>query len=110
MAASTARNLRTGVEDQIDRAKEQGEGMMNAVDHKARQLTDNAVEELSSLAANLNTRLKEFGIDTDRAVEGAKEGAASLERKISDELVNHPLRSLAIAAGVGLFLGMMSRK
>lgn len=110
MSATTARQLRSGLQDQMEQAKEQGEGMMNAVDTKARQLTDNAVQELSSLAANLNTRLKEFGIDTDKAVEGAKEGAASIERKLSDELISHPLRSLAIAAGVGLLLGMMSRK
>lgn len=107
---NTARNLRTDAETGIEQARDQGETMMNTIDSKARQITDNAMEELSSLAANLNTRLKEFGIDTSKAVEGAKEGAVTVERKISDELVSHPLRSLAIAAGIGLVLGMITRK
>ncbi len=109
-AQSGRKGTPESMQSTIDQAKDRGEELLNTADSKARQMTDNAMSELSSLASNLNSRLKDLGIDTAKVAESAKEGAASIETKLSDELVAHPLRSLAIAAGIGLVLGAMSRK
>lgn len=92
------------------KAVEKGSEIADAADARAKELTDNAMRELSALATSLNARLKDLGVDADRMIEGAKEGAVSLEKRLADEVVSRPLRSLAIAAGLGIALGFLTRK
>lgn len=86
------------------------EDLADGAQAKARDMTENAVREISSIVASLKTQLRELGVDTEKMIDGAKDSAVSVEKRIAEEIVARPVRSLAIAAGVGLLLGFVTRK
>lgn len=98
------------VQDELDAAKQSIGDAVETADAKARKVSEAAMQELSVLAANLNSRLKDLGISAEEMLDETKEGAVSLQRKMVEEVAAHPLRSLAIAAGLGLAFGLLSRK
>lgn len=89
---------------------EAGEKMVSDTNAKARELSESAVREITDMMASMKARLKDLGVDTDQMLETAKDSASSVEKRIAEEVVERPLRSLAIAAGIGLALGFLTRK
>jgi len=106
MAINTARFKAEASNDVIGKV----EDMASDANAKARDMTENAVREISSIVASLKTQLRDLGVDTEKVIDGAKDSAASVEKRIAEEIVARPVRSLALAAGVGLLLGFLSRK
>lgn len=58
--------------------------------------------------ASVQEKLKSVGVDTDVMASAAKDQASELQRLLTDELRIHPMRTLGVAAAVGLFVGLMS--
>lgn len=112
MATTKARRATTteSIRGELDSAIERGEEFVSEADAKARELTENAVKEITALVSSLNARLKTLGVDANTMVEGAKDTATSVEKRIAEEVATRPLRSLFIAAAIGLGLGYLSRK
>ena len=71
-----------------------------------RETSDEAGDGEGTVTA-INQTLKNFGVDTDVMSEAAKEKATDLQALIAEELKARPLRALGVAAGVGLFLGLL---
>jgi ElaB/YqjD/DUF883 family membrane-anchored ribosome-binding protein len=87
-----------------------GEKAIHNAENKAGEVSDAALEEISSLIAMLNDKIKAIGVNTELLADTAKEKAVSLEKSIVAELTERPLRSLALAALAGLALGILTRK
>jgi ElaB/YqjD/DUF883 family membrane-anchored ribosome-binding protein len=109
-SASTSDRIRSDIASAADTAMERGEDFVSEADAKARELTENAVKEITALVSSLNERLKTLGVDAGTMVEGAKDTATSIEKRLAEEVATRPLRSLFIAAAIGLGLGFLSRK
>lgn len=58
----------------------------------------------------LNERLNAAGLQTDQISEMATQKAGELQEQVENYVVENPLRAVAIAAGVGLLIGAMSRR
>lgn len=75
---------------------------------------DDAVESAANAAGealtNINHKLKAVGVDTDVMKDAAKEQVSDLQKLIADELKARPLRTLGIAAGVGLLVGLLATR
>ncbi|MCA0400243.1 MAG: DUF883 C-terminal domain-containing protein [Proteobacteria bacterium] len=108
MTITTAHRLKSVNEEAA--VVQAGEKMVSDTSAKARELTDSAVREITDMMASMKARLKDLGVDTDQMLETAKDSASSVEKRIAEEVVERPLRSLAIAAGIGLALGFLTRK
>lgn len=104
MADSASVNKRAAaakaeVEDAVERAAAAGAAARDA-----------AVEGAETAAANIAAKLKAAGIDTNVMAETAKGQASELQRLLAEELRTRPLRSLGIAAAVGLIVGLMTAR
>lgn len=113
VAATFQKKADSAREDIADKAGDlasRGEKAIRRVENKADDIKDAAMEEISSLIAMLNEKIKAIGINTEVLADSAKEKAVSLEKSIAAELTERPLRSLALAALAGLALGILTRK
>lgn len=75
------------------------------VDEERRALGQRARRLAGDLGERLGTAGEQAGALKDVAVEYTEDAAAALAREIRDK----PLRSMAIAIGVGLIIGALSR-
>lgn len=64
----------------------------------------------SSSEDSVTQKLKSVGVDTDVMTSAAKDQASELQRLLSEELRAHPMRTLGIAAAVGLFVGLLTAR
>lgn len=72
---------------------------------------NDAVESAADEAlTNISGKLKSVGVDTDVMKDAAKEQVSDLQKLIADELKARPLRTLGIAAGVGLLVGLLAAR
>jgi ElaB/YqjD/DUF883 family membrane-anchored ribosome-binding protein len=92
--------------DMLDEASAQAE----KVEQQASKLQDGLKAGAKDLAADLNAKLKSAGVDTDVMVDAAKGQASELQRLLSAELQQRPLRALGIAAAIGLVVGFMTAR
>ena len=80
------------------------------MEHEASEMVDTVKRNASDLADTVSTKLKTVGVDTDVMATAAKDQASELQRMIGQELQNHPMRALGIAAAVGVFVGLMTAR
>lgn len=66
--------------------------------------------EGGSTTETVTNRLKSVGVDTDQMVTAAKDQASELQRMLGEELRTHPMRTLGIAAAVGVFVGLLTAR
>ena len=97
--AKRAAAAKAEVEDAVERAAAAGAASRDA-----------AAETAESAAATVAAKLKAAGIDTDVMAEAAKGQASELQRLLAEELRARPLRSLGIAAAIGLIVGLMTAR
>lgn len=113
MPAARARIVKSNLEAANDAATETLEAVKNGADTASREASELATTMARSageLAETVNTKLKTVGVDTDMMVTAAKDQASELQRLISDEISNRPVRALGIAAAVGLVVGLMTSR
>lgn len=77
---------------------------------EASNLQESVTKGATELAQNVSERLKSVGVDTDVIASAAKDRASELQKLISDELHARPLRSLGIAAAIGVLFGIMTAR
>jgi ElaB/YqjD/DUF883 family membrane-anchored ribosome-binding protein len=98
-AAGSARSTINGVSDAVANAQGQGERFAKSV---ARQTSD--------LAGQVTSTLRSAGVDTDRIADKARGQVADLQSVLVETIRNRPVGSLAVAAAVGLVIGLMSAR
>lgn len=107
--STNIRDLNDKTNDAIrDGAKEMSakkDEMMN----QASQAADTLGRKASDMASTANSTLQEFGIRTDVMTDKAKQKTSELQDVVVSEIKANPIRSVAIAAGVGFVFALMSR-
>lgn len=98
-ATNTISSVKKAADDVADRA---ASGLREGA-----EMGENLLRSAEDMASNVNQKLKSVGVDTDVMVDAAKGQATELQRLIADELKVHPLRTLGVAALVGLVAGLM---
>lgn len=83
---------------------------VKTAEHDASEFGETIARNASDIAENVSSKLKTVGVDTDVITNLAKEQASELQRMIGDELRAHPMRSLGIAAAVGVFVGLLTTR
>ena len=83
---------------------------VKTAEQDASELGESIARNASDIAENVSSKLKTVGVDTDVMTNLAKEQASELQRMIGDELRAHPMRSLGIAAAVGVFVGLLTTR
>ncbi|RDJ26852.1 hypothetical protein DWF00_01345 [Bosea caraganae] len=96
----------SGAEDVAERATTAG----RRASREAEALQDSLMHSAEELVANVSSKLKAVGVDTDKMADVAKEQATDLQRLIVEEIRERPLRALGLAAAVGLFVGFLSAR
>ena len=87
-----------------------GAQVISTAEDKAKEATEAAMNEISTLVATLNDKIAALGLDTASLSEKAKSGYADLEKIVTREVADRPVRTLAFVGLAGLALGLLSRK
>ncbi len=66
-----------------------------------------ATREAAELRKTIDNALQDAGVDTDALAAEAREKLTGLEKLAAEELARRPLRTLAIAAGIGAIVGAL---
>lgn len=84
------------------------------VDHESATSADRAAHivaaatrEASELRQTLDRALQDAGVDTEALAADAREKLTAFEKLAAEELARRPLRTLAIAAGIGAIVGAL---
>ncbi|MFO1117831.1 MAG: hypothetical protein U1E28_19295 [Beijerinckiaceae bacterium] len=72
---------------------------------RAAAVVEAATREANELRQTVEKKLREAGVDTDALALEAREKLTALEKLAADEMARRPLRTLAIAAGIGALIG-----
>lgn len=75
----------------------------NAIGSHARNALAEMQLEMQTIGQRAQERMGELG-------DAARERASSLQTRVEERITTNPLKSVAIAAGVGLLLGFICRR
>ena len=107
--STNIRDLNDMTSDAIrDGAKDLSAKKDDLVD-QASQTADHVGRKVSDLASSANSTLQDFGIRTDVMTDKAKQKTSEMQDAVISEIKANPIRSVAIAAGVGYIFALMSR-
>jgi ElaB/YqjD/DUF883 family membrane-anchored ribosome-binding protein len=81
-----------------------------AVLRDASSAAQSATKVAGEFARDVNERLKAVGVDTDVMADAVKSRSDDLQRLIADELSTRPVRTLAVAAALGLAVGFLTTR
>jgi ElaB/YqjD/DUF883 family membrane-anchored ribosome-binding protein len=82
----------------------------NSAEHNAAALERRVAGDMSEMAETVSGKLKAVGIDTGVMADLAKDEAGELQRLVTEQLKNHPARTLGIVAAIGVFVGLMTKR
>jgi ElaB/YqjD/DUF883 family membrane-anchored ribosome-binding protein len=82
----------------------------NSAEHNAAALQNRVVRDVTEMADTVSGKLKAVGIDTDVMADLAKGEASELQRLVTEQLKNHPARTLGLVAAFGVFVGLMTKR
>ncbi len=88
------------------KAEETGAKVGEAVDQAREDIATNG----ESTVEAVTTKLKSVGVDTDQMAAAARGQASELQRMLANEVQANPLRTLGIAAAVGVFVGLLTAR
>lgn len=110
----TERSLRNEVLKTVDTAKHVvADGLSDgykAVKSEADYLANKAAHTAHDAADALEKGMKNANDEADIIVEAARQQGVALQKLVAGELRTHPLRTLGIAAAVGLVVGYMTSR
>jgi ElaB/YqjD/DUF883 family membrane-anchored ribosome-binding protein len=82
----------------------------NSAEHNAAALQNRVVRDVTDMADTVSGKLKAVAIDTDVMADLAKGEASELQRLVTEQLKNHPARTLGLVAALGVFVGLMTKR
>lgn len=65
--------------------------------------------DVADAASTANAKLEEYGVNTDQMVDAARRRTGELQDAFASSIRANPLRSVAIAAGVGYLYALIRR-
>lgn len=90
----------------IDRTKE----MIDGVQRDAAAVSKVVQRSAAEIAAEVTKKLREAGVDTDQIIVTAREQADHVQKRITDEIRDRPLRALGFAALAGIVFGLVTAR
>ena len=110
----TEQSLRTDVLNSVETAKHAlTDSLANgfdAVRTEADQIKIKAAQGATDAADAVAKGIKSAGDEADIILDAAKQQSAALQKLVAEELRTHPLRSLGIAAAIGLVAGYVTSR
>jgi Uncharacterized conserved protein len=98
---------------QVDKLRadiaEMGRTIAQLVDQKRVEMTDEAARGIGQLAAGASTLRAEAEARARAAADIARDTSSQAVDLLADEVRHHPVRTLGLALGVGLLIGLSSR-
>lgn len=86
-------------DDQMRSATASMSDMAEKVGYQAEEATDSLTRGAKEVVSSIDDKLRTVGVDTDK-----------LTDLIADEILDRPIRALAVAAAVGFFVGVMAAR
>jgi ElaB/YqjD/DUF883 family membrane-anchored ribosome-binding protein len=83
---------------------------MDAVRNEAGELRSMAAHGAANASDAVASGIRSANAEADVILDAAKQQGAALQKLIGTELRVHPLRSIGIAAAIGLIVGLLSRR
>jgi uncharacterized protein YoxC len=105
--AEAKRGLRSNVSGNVSRALADGRGLAANAESRARDVSAVAIDQLFARIDDLGESFASLSQD---AAALARDRADTVIDELSEELKLHPIRSLAIAVGLGMTAGLYLRK
>lgn len=87
-----------------------GSRLVEKAQDKASDASDAALKEINALVASLNEKLSALGVSSDTLSEKAKSTYTDIEKIVTKEVSERPVRTLALVGLAGLAIGLMTRK
>jgi ElaB/YqjD/DUF883 family membrane-anchored ribosome-binding protein len=107
--ARTRKTLET-VENAADSAQETIAAVANDMRENLSQVGASVTRSAQDAIGSVSKRMKDAGVDPDVMADAAKQKVSKLQEAIEDELRERPVRTLAIAAAVGLVVGLLTTR
>lgn len=98
---SNTTRTRAKMEESMDTLSVQGEQPETSADSNGSSVLN---------AETVARKLKSVGVDTDQMASAAKDQASELQRMLTAEIQAHPMRTLGIAAAIGVFVGLLTAR
>ena len=80
------------------------------ISHMAASVSRTAHDAIDQASHTAGQCMQDVGNDADMLAETAKHQASKLQQMVEEELRDRPVRTLAIAAAVGLVVGLMTTR
>jgi ElaB/YqjD/DUF883 family membrane-anchored ribosome-binding protein len=74
------------------------------------EMKDTVSRKATELVETAGAKLKAVGVDPEAMVATAKDKTHAVQKALQDELKAHPLRTIGIAAALGLVVGLLTRR
>ncbi|MGL5114867.1 MAG: hypothetical protein ACRC7G_15650 [Beijerinckiaceae bacterium] len=109
---ATGRLLRESptAEDAVHALSDKAAGVSSAIRRDLEDVGHSIADSASGVAATVSDRLKSVGVEADALAAAAKDEATVLQKLVADEMRKHPLRTLGVAAAIGVVVGLMSSR
>lgn len=105
-----AESIKDDAVDAANNASERATAAAEAALERILAIEEKLGKRASRAADALSARLKAAGLDADSLGDTAREHAGALQDKLVTELRERPLRTLGLAAAIGVILGMWSSR
>lgn len=97
-------------EENRDRMINKASGLAGDAIDRGAQVADRVARTTSDLADQVSTSLKSYEVDTDQMKAIAKDQAGQLQQALVDTVRSRPIAALAVAAALGVVLGVMTTR
>jgi ElaB/YqjD/DUF883 family membrane-anchored ribosome-binding protein len=109
-STSRARRALHAVEDTAASTSDRIATMAGEVKDNIAEAGEAVTRTAQDAVGSVSQRMRDVGVDPDRLADTAKAQMSKLQEAVEDELRERPLRTLAIAAAVGLVAGLMTTR
>jgi ElaB/YqjD/DUF883 family membrane-anchored ribosome-binding protein len=97
-------------EENRDRMMNKASSLAGEAIDRGAQAADRVARTTSDLADQVSGSLKSYGVDTDQVKAIAKDQVGQLQQALADTVRSRPLGALAVAAALGVVLGVMTTR
>lgn len=106
---SNANDAASDLAEQVEKLRKELADLSSSMAGMVEREKDHALRSARKFADNVSGHIRDYAPDTDALLRQARGHADDLGKALGDEVKRNPLRTLAIAAGIGLLIGALSR-
>ena len=105
-----AKTIPADLEAELARLREDVASLAEQLKNTGEQIGKTGEHTLSAARRAANEGAEQLRVKGEAAVDALKSNAGDVERQVTDAVREKPLTSLAIAAGIGFFFALLSRR